>query len=198
MLITDQPNLMLDSGTRPSLDPKCHHQIIYGKINIKIPPPPPIDRHMWYYDKANTDAIKRSMTSFPWVEQFRLNSDTNWQVKIFLETFLNIMKNFIPNHTKKCIPRDSPWIHKSLKTMLKKKNRLYHNYKKHGYKDEDKVRLDNFRDECKEAIDSAKTLYLNNLGSRLNSSDTTPKNYWKNHSLSHEQKQSTKNPTNFA
>ena len=89
------------------------------------------------------------------------------------------MKNFIPNHTKKCIPRDSPWIHKSLKTMLKKKTRLYHNYEKHGYKDEDKVRLDNFRDECKEAIDSAKILYLNNLSSRLNCSDTTPKNYWK-------------------
>ena len=28
-LVTDQPNLILDSGTRPSLDPKCHHQIIF-------------------------------------------------------------------------------------------------------------------------------------------------------------------------
>ena len=33
LLITDQPNLVLDSGTRPSLDSKCHHQIVYGKIN---------------------------------------------------------------------------------------------------------------------------------------------------------------------
>ena len=179
LLITDQPNLMLDYGVRPSLDPKCHHQIIHSKINIKIPPPPPVDRHMWYYDKANADAIRRSMTGFPWAEQFLLNNDVNWQVKTFHETLLNIMKNFIPNHTKKCIPRDPPWIHKPLKTLLKKKNRLYQNYKKHGYKNEDKERLDSFRDECKEAIDSAKLLYLNNLGSRLNSSDTTPKNYWK-------------------
>ena len=54
-------------------------------------------------------------------EQFRLNTDVNWQVKFFLET---IMGNFIPNHIKKCVPRgtcDPPWIHKSLKTMLKKK-----------------------------------------------------------------------------
>ena len=170
---------MLDVGTRPSLDPKCHHQIIHSKINIKIPPPPPIDRQMWYYDKANTDAIRRSMISFPWAEQFCLNDDVNWQVNLFLETFMNIMKNFIPNDIKKCIPRDPPWIHKSLKAMLKKKNRLYRNFKKHGYKNEDKDRLDSFRDECKEAIDSAKILYLNNLGSRLNDSDTTPKNYWK-------------------
>ena len=29
LIITDQPNLILDSGTRPLLDPYCHHQIIY-------------------------------------------------------------------------------------------------------------------------------------------------------------------------
>ena len=28
LLVTDQPNLILDSGTRPSLDPLCHHQIV--------------------------------------------------------------------------------------------------------------------------------------------------------------------------
>ena len=39
LIITDQPNLILDSGTRPSLDPKCHHQIIHCKVNFKIPPP---------------------------------------------------------------------------------------------------------------------------------------------------------------
>ena len=28
LIITDQPNLVLDSGTRPSLNPYCHHKII--------------------------------------------------------------------------------------------------------------------------------------------------------------------------
>ena len=41
------------------------------------------------------------------------------------------------------------------------------------------MRLESFRIDCKVAIESAKLLYLNNLGNRLNSSDTTPKNYWK-------------------
>ena len=44
LVVTDQPNLILDSGTRASLDPCCHHQIIYCKVNFRIPPPPPIDR----------------------------------------------------------------------------------------------------------------------------------------------------------
>ena len=37
LIFTDQPNLVLQSGTRPSLDPKWHHDIIYCMINYKIP-----------------------------------------------------------------------------------------------------------------------------------------------------------------
>ena len=41
--------------------------------------------------------------------------------------------------------------------MLKRKNRLFNNYKKHGYKSHDKIRLDDFREECNDAIEKAKT-----------------------------------------
>ena len=179
LIVTDQPNLILDSGTRPSLDSKCHHQITYCKVNFKIPPPPPIERKMWHYNRANSNAIKKSMVNFPWSQQLNLNTDPNWQVKTFHEIFLNIMMSFILNEIKKWVPRDPPWINKALKTLLKKKNRLYYNYKKHGYKDEDKLRLETFRAECKEAVESAKVSYLANLGSKLNEPGTTSKNYWK-------------------
>ena len=43
LVITDQPNLILDCGTRASLDSYCHHQIIYCKVNFRIPPPPPYE-----------------------------------------------------------------------------------------------------------------------------------------------------------
>ena len=99
---------------------------------------------MWHYNRANSNAIKRSMENVPWSQQLNLNTDPNWQVKTFHEIFLSIMSNFIPNEITKCAPRDPPWIDKSLKTLLKKKNRLYHNYKKHGYKDKDKIRLEAF------------------------------------------------------
>ena len=107
LVITDQPNLILDSGTRASLDPYCHHQIIYCKVNFKIPPPPLV-RKIWHFNKANFAAIKRSMTNFPWLEQLNLNSDTNWQVKTFTEIFLNIMSNYIPSEIKRFVPRDPP------------------------------------------------------------------------------------------
>ena len=179
LIATDQPNLVLNSGTRPSLDPRCHHQIIHCKISYKIPPPPPYERKIWYYDRANVDALKRSMNNFPWLQQLSLNTNPNWQVKIFHEVLLNVMSNFVPNEIKKITPRDPPWINKSLKTLLRKKNRLFEHYKKHGYREEDKARLDSFRTECHEAVQAAKSTYVNNLGTKLTDPNTTNKNYWK-------------------
>ena len=167
LIATDQPNLILDCGTRASLDTFCHHQIIYCKVHLKIPPPPPFERNIWHFNRANTAAIKRSMTSFPWLQHLNINIGPNWQVKTFTEIFLNIMSNYIPNENKKFVPRDPPWITKPLKTMLNRKNRLFKNYKKHRYKEEDKVRLEVFRKECQEAVESAKLSYLTNMGNKV-------------------------------
>ena len=89
------------------------------------------------------------------------------------------MSNFIPNEVKKIVPRDPPWITKPLKTLLNKKNRLFKNYKRHGFKAEDKVRLDAFRVECQQAVETAKSSYLTNLGNKLHSPNTPQKSYWK-------------------
>ena len=50
--------------------------------------------------------------------------------------------------------------------MLNRKNRLFKNYKNHGYKVEDKVRLDTLRIECQQAVETAKLSYLRNLGNK--------------------------------
>ena len=150
LIITDQPNLILDSGTRASLDSFCHHQIIYCKVNFRIPPPTPFERTIWHFNRANRAAIKRSMTNFPWSQHLNINTNPNWQVKTFNSIFLNNMSQFIPNEIKKFVPRDPPWITKSLKCMLNRKNRLFKNYKRHGYKEEDKVRLLAFRNVKKQ------------------------------------------------
>ena len=119
------------------------------------------------------------MHSFPWLQQLNLNTDANWQVKTFIDIFLNIMSNFIPNETKRFVTRDPPWTTSSIKTLLAKKNRFFKNYKKHGYKIEDKNRLDPFRTECHLAVENAKPTNLENLGNKVNDPSTSQNSYWK-------------------
>ena len=90
------------------------------------------------------------------LKQLSLNPDVNWQTKIFTEIILNMMSNFIPNEVKRMVPRDPSWLTKQLKAMLKRKNRLYKNYRRHGYRDEDKIRLHALLEECKNAVETSR------------------------------------------
>ena len=89
------------------------------------------------------------------------------------------MPSFIPNEIKRFVPRDPPWISQPLKAMLIRKNRFFNNYKRHGYKADDKVRLDAFRIECQQVVEAAKLSYLTNLGNKVNNPSTSQKSYWK-------------------
>ena len=58
LIITDQPNLFVDYRIHSSLDNRCHHQIIHGKVNITILSPPPFKRRTWNYAKARKDEVR--------------------------------------------------------------------------------------------------------------------------------------------
>ena len=60
--------------------------------------------------------------------------------------------------------------------MLNRKNISFKNYKRHGYKPDDKVRLENVRKEWQEAVESAKLTYLTNMGNKLNNPSSYPSN----------------------
>ena len=88
------------------------------------------------------------------------------------------MSNFVPNKIINGVPGDPPWISRSLKNMLNKQNRLFTNYKRHGYRLDDKNRVDNFRKNVK-WLSKSKEDYLKKLGERLINPNTSQKSYWK-------------------
>ena len=77
------------------------------------------------------------------------------------------MFNFIPNKVIKITPSDPPWISNSLKNMLNTQQILFKNDKKHGYKLDDKIRVDIFREECDLAVQKSKESYLKKIGNKL-------------------------------
>ena len=179
LIISDQPNLVLNSGVRPSLDPNCKHQITFCKINFKIPPPPAYDRKVWHFTKANSALITKAISQFPWHERIERISDPSLQVELLNDTILNIMSNFVPNNTIKIKPSEPEWLGREIKIMLKKQNRIYKRYKNNGFKEADKVPLDLYRKECAEAIEKSKQNYLFKLCCKLADNCTGQKAYWK-------------------
>ena len=63
--------------------------------------------------------------------------------------------------------------------MLNRQQRLYRNCKGNGFNNEDKIRVEVFRQECNTAIKKSNEEYLSNIGNKLTNPDTCQKLYWK-------------------
>ena len=65
LIATDQPNIILDCGTRASLDTYCHHQIIYCKVNFRMPASPTFERRFWHFNRQTQLLLRGAWPVFP-------------------------------------------------------------------------------------------------------------------------------------
>ena len=70
LIFTNQPNIVMNSGVDSSPYPKCQHQIIYLKLNLKTEYPPPYIRKVWNYNRAKTNLINRAIENCDWPSLF--------------------------------------------------------------------------------------------------------------------------------
>ena len=59
-------NLISNTGVDLSLFDKCHHSVIYGIIDFKVPLPPPYLREFWGYRNANSSYIQSATSNADW------------------------------------------------------------------------------------------------------------------------------------
>ena len=177
LIFTNQPNLIIHSGVNSSLHPSCHHQITFAKINFKIEFPPPYQRLVWDYNKANTDAIKTAINNFDWVNAFS-NVSVNKQVEILNCTILNIFSNFIPNKLITIDDSEPPWMTDFVKSKIKYKNNIFSSYVKNGRTEIDYQKLQDAITELAHIVTTAKENYYMRLGSKLSNPKTSAKSYW--------------------
>ena len=177
LIITDQPNLFVESGVHPSLDNNCQHQIIHGKLNITLPSPPPYKRTVWDYGKANACAIKDLLNDINWESKFDgLGSEE--MADIFTDNLLSTLSANIPNREIKCNDKDPPWVTPALKTAIKRKHRLHRNFVRRGRNTADWERVRAARNKTSKLITSAKEKYLSSLGQKLSDPNQGKKSYW--------------------
>ena len=105
LIFTSQPNLVMQSGIHSSLHSNCHHQIVFAKFNLSVLYPPPYERTVWYYQRANTEFIRRAIDQFDW-----------------LRALSKISETII------CDDRDLPCINKEIKKLMVEKNLAFKLY----------------------------------------------------------------------
>ena len=128
LIFTSQPNLVMDAGIHPSLHASRHHQIVYAKFNLKINYPPPYQREVWHFQKADINLIRRAMEEFNRERAFfKLN--INEMVSVFNTAVKKIRVNFIPHETVICDDRDPPWINNRIKQLIYERNSFYKFYR---------------------------------------------------------------------
>ena len=130
-IFTNRPNIVMDSEVHLSLQEKCHHQIIYSKLNLKTDYPPPSIRKIWDYNRSETDSINCSIEVFYWSYLFS-GKNVHEQVELFNKMLLNIFQNFIPNKIILCEDKDPPWTNDEIKNFIKRKNWLFQCQRKSG------------------------------------------------------------------
>ena len=75
---------------------KCHHNIIFGTINIRVSPHPGYVNDVWNYSQANVENIKTAISNFNWSKRFE-NLSVDRKVEHLNETLLYIFRNYIPS-----------------------------------------------------------------------------------------------------
>ena len=88
--------MFIDSGLLPSPRDKSHYEIIYGKLNLAAPLPPPYKRRVWDYNGTNHNLSKETLSNTN-LEAIFENSTPDEAVKDVTNIILSTMSQFIPN-----------------------------------------------------------------------------------------------------
>ena len=59
LIFSSQPNLVMSLDIHSSLHQNCHHQIIFTTFNLKVHYPPPCEREVWHFKKADTVSYQK-------------------------------------------------------------------------------------------------------------------------------------------
>ena len=116
LIFTSQPSIFVDYGIHPSLHHSCHHEIIYGNLDLNVPLAPIYSRRVWHYSRADHDKMRASLDSIDWDREFDLNyTDVCRQASFLSEVVRNIACNFIPYDDIVVKPSEPPWMTKQLR-----------------------------------------------------------------------------------
>ena len=177
LLFCSLRNLIMESGFHPSLQPNCHHQIIYAKCKLKVYYPLPYEREVWHYQNADFNAIKNVITVFSWERAFK-NLSVDEKVSLFNKTIKNVLSNYIPHETITIDDRDPPWFNKNIKSLIEDENKAWRLYIRSNKNDSFFGKFTSLQIQLGDLIETRKQNYHFRPTGKLRDRNISPKAYW--------------------
>ena len=166
----------MENGVFPSLHVKCHHQIVYSKLNLNVVYPSLYQCLIWDYNKANVGSIRKSLNSVVW--GFVLsNKNVNQQVQYLNEILMNIFYNYMPNEWITIDDKDPPWMNDEIKNKINNTNTFYQQLKKYKINLTNLDLVNKLTSELFSIISQRKDEYYCHLAKKLNDPQKNAKTY---------------------
>ena len=175
LILTNDPYAFVENEVLPSLDPKCKHQIIHGKIDFHIPK---YTRKVWDYGKSDVNAIRDEIRNTDWIYIFRYKS-IDEIVEVFTDNLLLIAERFIPFKYINVNDKECPWITSDVRAeQINRNKRIYKKWVKRGKSMNDKCCVNDIQYETNKIIKDAKKSYIENLSEKICDPQSGAKIFW--------------------
>ena len=162
---TTNSKLLCDVGIEQTIYNKCHHNIIYGSLNLHIPFPPTYYREVWDYKNTDPVCTQRTISLVNWNDVFG-NKTADEKVKNLNNILLNIFINFIPNRVIKADYKDHNWMNPRTISSLRNRSKLTKRYYCIPTEEKKNV-LTAKSNECSKMIVEAKERYTIKLSKQV-------------------------------
>ena len=126
--------------------------------------PPPYERAIWFYEKANPELIRRAINEFDWTRVLS-NVSIDKIVCYFTETFA-------------CNDRDPPWMNSEIKNLINEHNLAYKSYCCFNREVFLFEKFKFLQNKSNVSIENSKQTYYSKLSRKLANIATSSKTYW--------------------
>ncbi|XP_071959873.1 uncharacterized protein [Antedon mediterranea] len=173
LIATNRPTFVRRTQVLPGIS---DHSIVYTELTLKLPRKNQVPRSIILYNKADWIGLAMHMRTLP---PFTLTSsvDDDWNR---VKTHLNEgIKKYIPSKIVKK-KESSPWISRSLKRMMRRRDKAYKACTKRGRtQDEEKFRL--LKSQCQREMRKQYWEYIENMITPKEDKNTYQpiKKFWK-------------------
>ena len=181
LIFTSQPNIVANAGFHLSLHPNCHHQTVFAKFILNLPP---YLREVLHYKdeneieaKANPDLIKGAIRYVYWEKAFS-NTFSVLMSFSFNKIILNFLNNSILHETRICNDKDPLWFNSRIKSLIENKNKLCKNYQRFKSNSQLLSQLNLLPEQLRFLINKSKKYYLARTASKLTNVQKNSKTCW--------------------